>query len=675
MKIIAFPLLRLTIGFVLGILLGYYGHFLPLFAFGFTGLLTAVFLFSFILGTNSNGLFKGVLTFLFSVAIGMNSLIIHTETYQKAHYTTFLQAFEKKTTLTLVVREKLKSSQRFDKYICLLQAINYKVSSGKIILNLNKDSLKTSFGVGDKLFIFNKLVQTPEAKNLSLFNYAQYLSQKQLYAQVFSEKSQIKVAAIPEKSIYYYAFLIRQKVAKALQKNNFSNSELAVTMALLLGQQQDIDAKLLKDYQYAGVVHALSVSGLHVGLVLLMLNFLLKPFANTRRNRLLKTITIVICLFLFAVIAGLAPSIMRAVVMFSFVAIGVYLNQRYNIYYALVVSVGVILLFEPYYIFDVGFQLSYISLFFMIWLQPLLASLWIVKSKIKKFFWDIITVSIAAQIGTLPLCLYYFHQFSGLFLIANLFVIPYLYLVMGVGILSLLLISLNCFFAFFASILSSLVAFLNIVIHKITQIDFLIFSNISFGFSAMILTYILLATLILMVQKFRFIRILSVLIALIALQLHFFVIKKEQTSQKELIVYNLKNQSVISTRIAREVTVYQSQNTKNQIQKYNPITDYCLANNGVLKQIKPLQNLLYFEGKKVIILDSSGVYIPTKNIDLLLLTQSPKVNLSRLIQDLKPKIIVADGTNYKSLIRCWEKSCWEQKTLFKHSFYKLDATN
>ncbi len=673
MKIITFPLVRLTIGLVLGILLGYYLHLSPLFAFGFTGSLTICFLFYFVSKINSNSLFKGIFVFLFSVAIGINSLIIHTETYQKAHYITFLQAFEKKATLTLVVREKLKSSQRFDKYICLLQAINHKVSSGKIILNLKKDSLKTNFDIGDKLFLFNKLVQTPEAKNLSLFNYAQYLSQKQLYAQVFSEKSQIKVAAIPQKDIYYYAFLVRQKVAKALQENNFSPSELAVTMALLLGQQQDIDAKVLKDYQYAGVVHALSVSGLHVGLVLLMLNFLLQAFANTRRNRLLKTITIVICLFLFAVVAGLAPSIMRAVVMFSFVAIGVYLNQRHSIYYALVVSIGVILLFEPYYIFDVGFQLSYISLFFMIWLQPLLASLWIVKSKIKKFIWDIVTVSIAAQIGTLPLCLYYFHQFSGLFLIANLFVIPYLYLVMGVGILSLLLIGLNCYFAFLAIILSSLVAFLNAVIHKISQVDFLVFTNIPFGFSAMILTYILLATLILMLQKGRFIRILSVLIAVIALQLHFFAVKKQQTSQKELIVYNLKNQSIISTRIAREVTVYQSQNAKNQ--KYSPITDYCLANNSVLKQTKTLQNLLYFEGKRIMILDSSGAYVPTKNIDLLLLTQSPKVNLSRLIQDLKPKIIVADGTNYKSLISIWQKSCGEQKTVFKHSFYKLDAAN
>jgi competence protein ComEC len=675
MKIITFPLVRLTIGLVLGILLGYYLHLSPLFAFGFTGLLTICFLFYFISNVSSNNLFKGIFVFLFSVAIGINSLIIHTAIYQKTHYAKSSIAFEKKVALTLVVREKLKSSKRFDKYICLLQSINHKLYSGKIILNLKKDSLKDGFGIGDKLFLLNKLVQTPETQNPSLFNYAQYLSQKQLYAQVFSEKSQIKVSAIPQKDIYYYAFSVRQKVAKALQKNNFSPSELAVTMALLLGQQQDIEATLLKDYQYAGVVHALSVSGLHVGLVLLMLNFLLQPFANTRRNRLLKTITIVICLFLFAVIAGLAPSIIRAVVMFSFVAIGAYLNQRHSIYYALVVSIGVILLFEPYYIFDVGFQLSYISLFFMIWLQPLLASLWTTKSKIKKFIWDIVTVSIAAQIGTLPLCLYYFHQFSGLFLIANLFVIPYLYLVMGMGILALVLIGLNSFYAFFATILSSLVAFLNIVIHKIAKVDFLVFTNIPFGFWTMVLTYVLLASVILMVQKGRFISVLSVLIAVIALQLHFFAIKKKQSSQKELIVYNLKNQSIVSTRIAREITVYQNQNAEDKNQKYSPITDYCLANNSVVKQIEPLQNLLYFEGKKVIILESSGVYIPTENVDLLLLTQSPKVNLSRVIKTLKPKMVIADGTNYKYLIHIWQKSCVEQKIKFSPNFYKLDVAN
>lgn len=674
MKILYYPLVRLTMGFILGILGAYYLRLSPFFAFCMMGLLGIGFFFVF-LRKNFSPLIKGLFIFLFSVTIGMNSLIIHTAAYQKNHYTTYPQVFKNKAALVLIVREKLKSSKRFDRYVCLLKAINNKAFSGKIILNLEGNSLKQDFGIGDKLIVFNKLTLTPVAQNPSLFNYKQYLNQKQLHAQIFTEKSQIKVLKTPKKDMYYYAFLVRQKVSQTLQENNFGPSELAVTMALLLGQQQDIEAKLLKDYQHAGVVHALSVSGLHVGLILLMLNFVLKPIANTQRNRFLKTITIITCLFLFAFIAGLSPSIVRAVVMFSFVAIGSYLNQRHSIYYALITSIGVILLFEPYYIFDVGFQLSYISLFFIIWLQPLLASLWKTKSKAKKFIWDIITVSVAAQVGTLPLCLYYFHQFSGLFLIGNLFVIPYLYLVMAVGVFSIVLIGLNCFCSFFAVILSFLVWFLNLIIHKIAQIDFLIFSHISFGFWTMILTYILLLAIILMFQKLRFITVLWVLIAVLTLQLHFFIIKKQQVSQKELVVYNLKNQSVISTKIAREVTVYQSKNTTDTNQQYNPVTDYCLSNNSFVIQRKPLQNLLFFEGKKIMILDSSGIYITTENIDLLLLTQSPKVNLSRLIKTLKPKIVVADGTNYKSLIRIWQKSCEAQKIAFSSNFYKLNIAN
>jgi competence protein ComEC len=108
--------------------------------------------------------------------------------------------------------------------------------------------------------------------------------------------------------------------------------------------------------------------------------------------------------------------------MFSFVAIG-YQLRSVNVYHTLLVSIFLILLFQPF-LFDVGFQLSYIALFFIIWLQPLLASIWSPRNKPLKYIWGILTVSFAAQIGTMPLSIYYFHQFPGLFFITNLAVIP-----------------------------------------------------------------------------------------------------------------------------------------------------------------------------------------------------------------------------------------------------------
>ena len=172
---------------------------------------------------------------------------------------------------------------------------------------------------------------------------------------------------------------------------------------------------------------------------MLFVTFILKPLPNTKRGSFIKLLIILASLSIFGIIAGLAPSVVRSVTMFSFVAIGNHLRRSVNIYHTLLVSILIILLFEPSFLFDVGFQLSYIALFFIIWLQPLLASIWLPKNKITKYIWDILTVSFAAQIGTLPLSIYYFHQFPGLFFVTNLVIIPLLSIIMVLGVLVMVL--------------------------------------------------------------------------------------------------------------------------------------------------------------------------------------------------------------------------------------------
>src|SRR5690606_208367 len=147
---------------------------------------------------------------------------------------------------------------------------------------------------------------------------------------------------------------------------------------------------------------------------------------------------ILLSLWAFSILAGGAPSIIRAVAMFSFVAIGLHLRRQTCIYHTLLVSMFGILLFKPQFLFDIGFQLSYLALFFIVWLQPQLAKQYHPRFKIARYFWDILTVSTAAQLGTLPLSLYYFHQFPGLFFVTNLVILPCLGALMTAGILAVL---------------------------------------------------------------------------------------------------------------------------------------------------------------------------------------------------------------------------------------------
>jgi competence protein ComEC len=238
--------------------------------------------------------------------------------------------------------------------------------SGKLLLNINKDSLNHSFIIGNRLQIQGSLYPNMAPKNPFQFDYGTYLKNKQIYGQLYANATQIKVSYRIEKDVWYYAAQIRNTIIDNLKKDGFNATELNVAVALLLGQQQDIDPEIIKDYQFAGAVHILSVSGLHIGFVLLFVTFINKTVPQNKRGSLLQLIVILCSLSLFGILAGLAPSVVRSVTMFSFVAIGQHLRRSVNMYHTLLVSILLILLVQPGFLFDVGFQLSYLALFFIL---------------------------------------------------------------------------------------------------------------------------------------------------------------------------------------------------------------------------------------------------------------------------------------------------------------------
>ena len=211
--------------------------------------------------------------------------------------------------------------------------------SGKLLLNINKDSLHHSFIIGNRLQIQGSLYPNMAPKNPFQFDYGTYLKNKQIYGQLYTNATQIKKSFLIEKDIWYYAARIRNSIIDNLKKDGFKATELNVAVALLLGQQQDIDPEIIKDYQFAGAVHILSVSGLHIGFVLLFVTFILKPVPNNKKGSLLQLIVILYSLWLFGILAGLAPSVVRSVTMFSFVAIGQHLRRSVNMYHTLLVSI------------------------------------------------------------------------------------------------------------------------------------------------------------------------------------------------------------------------------------------------------------------------------------------------------------------------------------------------
>jgi competence protein ComEC len=676
MKILHFPLAKISLAFIIGIVSFQYYKPSPIWVFG--SVLFCVFLllvFHLLSKTKNNfKLIFGVLSLLTSLLLGVASSIIHKETYNSLHYTNQIKDYENQHLIRLVINEKLKNTQKNTRYISTIRSVDKQQSFGKIILNIKKPNQIDSIKIGAELNVIGMLYKNKGSFNPNQFDYGKYLENQEIYAQVYANESQVKVIG-KQKTIWSQFSNFRTKIIENLALSNFKKEELNILIALLLGQQQDISPEILKDYQYAGAVHILSVSGLHVGFILMFITFLLKPMSNSKRNAILKLAVILISLWTYGILAGLSASVVRSVTMFSFVAIGIHLKRTVNIFHTLLVSMLLILLWKPYFLFDVGFQLSYLALFFILWLQPLLSNIWQPKNRIIQYIWDIVTVSTAAQIGAMPLSIYYFHQFPGLFFITNIIVLPLLGVIMIIGLIAIIIACFGIVPFVIAKPLEFLIEFLNSIIHWVATFEDFIIKNISFNKEMLVASYLVIIFSVIWFKKKEFNTLILTLISIVLLQCVFIYTKFKAENTDEFIVFNAKKHSIITERKKDLITVYSNDSILENIDNNLAIQSYLIGNFCKIEEKKNIGNLFYFKNKKILIIDSSSVYLEKTKPDILIVINSPKINLLRVFESWKPEQVVIDGSNYKSYARLWEATCRKEKIPFHNTnekgFYKL----
>jgi competence protein ComEC len=643
----------------------------PVFSWAFLIGSFLIFLIIFFLSNKNKKSKKyfGVAVFILSFFIGISTVTIHNQKFNPTNYSNLITDFNQKHTIEVVLRERLKSSAFSERFVALVKQVDNKESSGKVLVNIYKDSLNHGFGIGQHLQFSTKVIPHKKPNNPDQFDYGKYLTNKSILAQVYVAPNELKIGTIVHKDIWYFSDFLRNKIKNRLEKNHFGKEELAVAMALLLGQQQEISTEIIQDYQLSGAVHILSVSGLHVGLLMFFINFLLKPLHKNRLNSYLKLTLIITILWFFAFIAGLSPSVVRSVTMFTFVAIGMHLNRKTNIFHTLLVSILLILLFQPAFIVDVGFQLSYLALFFILWLQPLLASLWKPKTKVGNYIWEILTVSFAAQIGAFPLSIYYFHQFPGLFFVTNLLVIPLVSIIMAWGILVLILASFGTIPQFFTKILEYLIYFMNQIIKWVASLEQFIIQDISFNSYMLLSSFLLIFAVILWFKKPTFSKLAMVLIGILCFQFSYFISYWKHQQTNELLVFNSKRNTLISEKKNSRLTIYSDISTLKDLKNNKTIKPYLVANFSKIKNSNELPNVLYFGNKKILIVDSLGI-VPDCHADILVLTHSPKINLERIFKTWKPKEVVADASNYKTYATAWKVTCEKEKIPFHNTVEK-----
>ncbi|MGB5419281.1 ComEC/Rec2 family competence protein, partial [Algibacter sp.] len=445
--------------------------------------------------------------------------------------------------------------------------------------------------------------------------------------------------------------------------------ELAIINALLLGQRQDISEEVYTSYANAGVIHILAVSGLHVGLILLILSFIFKPLERFKHGKLIKTILLVSILWSFALIAGLSASVTRAVTMFSIVAIAINLKRPTNIYNTLAISMFIILLFKPLFIFDVGFQLSYLAVFAIVAIDPFLYNLWRPKYWVTDKFWHTFTVTVSAQFGILPVSLYYFHQFPGLFFISNVVIIPFLGIILGLGLFIILLAVLNMLPQFVADFYGNIISQMNNFVGWISKQEAFLLKDIAFNLLYVLVSYVLIVTFVRLLYKRNFSNLRWFLIAILMVQ-GAFIYNEYTKPSNEFIVFHKSRFSLLGQTSNNKILVSTDFDSITKSTS-NIITDYVVGNHIKSLKEQKIPSIFQLNEKSVLVIDSLGIYnIKSIKPDYVLLRQSPKINLNRLIDSLNPKQIIVDGSSYTSYVKRWESICKKRKLPFHQTSKK-----
>lgn len=666
MKWLNFTITKLTFSLILGILIAYYSTISREWScLIFGGLLLSLFVFFWIARKQFiQKIYFGVLALLTMTSLGMVIENFHQEKNHALHYS----HVEERTSVQFRIREVLKSNLYYNRYFAEVVRMNNSATSGKILVHIQKDTTTTALPV-DAIVYTEKLPSlVKSALNPTTFDYKAYLEDRYVYEQLFLKSDEFLVAAHSSTTWFGYAASLRNTIHQRLQEYGFKADELAVIEALLLGQRQQISKELQTNYVNAGAIHILAISGLHVGILLFLLQFLLRPLHRIRYGKGFSLLLILSILWSFAFVSGLSASVVRAVTMFTAIAVATHFRRQTNTLQVLTVSMFFLLLCKPHFLFDVGFQLSYAAVFAIVTLNPLWKKVWNPKSFLGKSFWGLLTVSLSAQLGVLPLSLYYFHQFPGLFFVANLTIVPVLGIILAFGILVMMLAYFQCLPEFLGVIYRFVIEQMNAFVSWIASHEQFVLTDIPMHFWQMVGCYVVLIAFAQYVHLPKGKQLKVALCSVLVCQgLWFFDRFQQAPIVDSFTVFHQNRHTIVAAQSGTRLQMFHnldsSATAKNYIIKQQQQQDF-------IKKVShdSLQNVFKIADDYLLRIDSLGIYkIPTLQPKYVLLSNSPKVNLDRVLQTLQPSQIIADGSNYRSYVSRWRAVAEKQKIPFHYT--------
>lgn len=654
-----YPFVRLFASLALGIITSHYLTFslAPLLYFLICSFTITALVSSFLLKSKASGIISLCLIFV----IGF----VRWQSYDQSE---FLQKFEATLQKSKAYTARVTSPPaEKEKYLIYdVQTEQFALDSSeiefeaRIKLYIRKDSIKkTTPEYGDVLMIKGQPFRIPGPKNPHEFDYADYMKGQNIFFQQFVKSTDYHVIHKNTGSLVMNGiFDIRQRFESIIKSHVIEPDNQAIALALLIGQKDELSREIKQSYAAAGAMHVLAVSGLHVGIIYMLVMGVFKVFRSNPNVKIASSFLCIICLWLYALITGFSPSILRAVTMFSVIIFGQCLGRKSNIYNSMALSAFLLLFYNPNFLFSVGFQLSYLAVLGIVTFYNPLYNKFYFKYKVLDWVWSVTCLSISAQIATFPISVYYFHQFPTYFLISNLIVIPAAFCIMILGIATIIF-GTTPIADFFGIGLEYFIAGLNQFVNWIYQLPISIIDWLYLTPTQTWLVYlsIILTFLFFTLKQFKYFLRASFFLS-IAILLGFWNLFESQ-NQNRTVIYNVRgihaSDDIIGNR-ARLSTLQQVNNMQlvkyqiepNRINSYLPrikeyqlrdTTQFAIGDFGILR-VRDEKQLFYLH--KAINPEAIRLKIKT---DYLIISNNSSQSLSELVDFFDFQQLIVDSSN------------------------------
>ena len=562
-------------------------------------------------------------------------------------------------------------------------------TKGKVLASIVKDSLSEALQYGDQV-IFSGMVTTYEdPKNPGQFDYRNYQALHHIYHRVYLRNGEWKVANKNRGNpILAAIYRVRTYFLSLIMQTVKGPNELAVATAIMLGYRDYVSDEVMQAYAGSGVLHILSVSGLHVAVLYYVLSILLGWMDKKRKLEIMKGVIVIIIILFYAGLTGLSPPVLRSVWMFTLIIIARLLDRDISMYNVLAVSCLVLLIWDPYFIADVGFQLSYIAVLGIVYLYPMFHGLLSLPSfsfrkpfgfagkavnYVLDFTWGLICVSIAAQVATFPISLFYFHTFPNFFLLSNLLVIPLSNFVLISGMALFAVGWCHWLMTCAGWIFDHLLIVLNKVVFWVDGLPFALTRGVEVRTVEMVLCYLVIMMVCWYIADRRAKVLIATLVSLLILCASFAVGSMKNGSTQKLMVYDISGKRAIAFILHRQV--YYDFDTglinNESLMRYN-IRDHWWQ-CGVERQVSldsaklgcklPFGAIYIIDGKRIVVIDKELAYHdPSKlKADIVILSGNTKITIDEIKQRIDFKEVVFDTSNKPYRTRQWKEDCEKLK--------------